>query len=82
MLDAFYVLGKTVNSKPHQRDVFGVARLFTSHAGHADLKTPKTVSMIPQRFLHVAYVRADSSQMLENQIVDVISHVWLQWIAP
>jgi hypothetical protein len=82
MLDAFYVLGKTVNSKPHQRDVFGVAGLVTSQARHADLKTPKTVSMIPQRFLHVAYVRADGPQMLHSQIVDVISHVRLQWIAP
>jgi hypothetical protein len=68
------LFNQTIKTQPHLGDATGIHALIATQTSQTNLHTGQALSLLLHRIAHSAQIGPDGSQMLQHQIVHILSH--------
>jgi hypothetical protein len=68
------LFNQTIKAQPHLGNASGIRTLIAAQAGQTNLHACQALSLFLHRIAHSAQISTDGSQMLQHQIVHILSH--------
>ncbi len=74
MLNSPDLFNQTIKTQPHLGDASGIGTLIATQTSQTNLHAGQALSLPLHRVAHSAQIGPDGSQMLQHEIVYILSH--------
>jgi len=74
VLNSPNLFNQTIKTQPHLGDAAGIRTLIAPQTSQTNLDAGQALPLLLHRIAHSAQISPDGSQMLQHQIVHILSH--------